>query len=383
MTLFSAPSVAEFAAFLEAQYPVAVARIVDPGAAASQPAASRTTITEEDLARLAAAIPTRRRPIPDGGAKNPSAIFILSPPRSGTTLLRIMLAGHPDLFAASELQLLGFSTLRERAAAYSGRFSGWLDGTVRAIMQARQLEADDAKALMRAAEAEDLTTKQFFGRLQAWVHPRTIVDKSPSYAVDPGALRMAELEFDDALFIHLVRDPRAMIESFERHHMAQILYLDEHPFDPRQLAELVWTMSHRNIIEFLADVPEERRFRLRFEDLVQDPSGQMEALSARLGLAFDPAVLRPYDGLDDKMVDGVYAESAPMGDPGFLAHGRIDPSAAATGASAQMLGAPTLEVAAELGYKLIADDPQALRGPRASLSRQSTLRRSVRGRHDG
>ena len=58
------------------------------------------------------------------------------------------------------------------------------------------------------------------------------------------------------------------------------------------------------------------------------------------------------------MVDGVYPESAPMGDPGFLAHGRIDPSAAAPqdardGSSA--LGEPTRELARALGYDLGSD----------------------------
>ena len=45
---------------------------------------------------------------PDETGKNHPAIFILAPPRSGTTLLRVMLAGQPDLFAAAELQLLRF-----------------------------------------------------------------------------------------------------------------------------------------------------------------------------------------------------------------------------------------------------------------------------------
>jgi len=46
--------------------------------------------------------------------KNPTAIFVLSPPRSGSTLFRVMLAGHPQLFAPPELDLLSFNTLRER-----------------------------------------------------------------------------------------------------------------------------------------------------------------------------------------------------------------------------------------------------------------------------
>ena len=326
VTLFGAPSIAEYAAFLQADYPAAVARLVggDPQPIARAP--SREPITEADVARFRAAVPMLREDAPDTGDRNPPAIFILSPPRSGTTLLRIMLAGHRDLFSASELQLLGFSTLRERAEAYTGTFSGWLDGTVRTLMEVEGLAADDAKAAVRAAEAEDLTTKAFYRRLQDAVRPRILVDKSPSYALDPGALRKAEADFDRPLYIHLVRHPAPMIDSFERHHMDQVLYLHEHPFGARQLAELVWTLSHRTITSFLDTVPQDRWFRLRFEDLVRDPAAQMEALCGALGLEFDPGLVNPYDGVDTKMVDGVYPESAPMGDPGFLAHGRIDPT---------------------------------------------------------
>ncbi len=386
VTLFAAPSVAEYAAFLQAQYPVAVARLAGAGPLVIQPSSSLAPITEADLARLRSAVPTTRGTATDEGESNPPAIFILSPPRSGTTLLRIMLAGHHDLFAASELQLLGFSTLQERARAYSGKFSGWLDGTVRAVMDAEGLDADDAKALMLSAQTEGLTTKQFYRRLQESVRPRILVDKSPSYALDPSALHKAEADFEGARYVHLVRHPRPMIESFERHHLEQVLYLDEHPFDSRHLAELIWTLSHRNIIEFLSGVPKERWFRLQFEQLVKDPAVQMEALCASLGLAFDPAVLQPYDRLDDKMVDGVYPESTPMGDPGFLAHGRIDPSAAVAPIGPQgslPLGEPTRDLAARLGYPIASDRAHDRVSRRDSLARQRDLRRSGRGRDGG
>lgn len=382
VTLFSAPSVAEYAAFLGAEYPAAVARLADPGAPAIVPPSDPVPITEADLARFGSVVPLMAEVAADAGRKNPPAIFILSPPRSGTTLLRVMLAGHPDLFSASELQLLGFATLQERAAAYSGRHSGWLDGTVRAIMQAQDVGADEARAQMQAAEAEGLTTKQFYQRLQQTVHPRTLVDKSPSYALDPGALRKAEADFDGPRYIHLVRQPSPMIDSFVRHHMEQVLYLRDHDFTPRQLAELVWTTSHRNIAGFLSDVPDDRWVRLHFEQLVRDPAAAMRTLSDGLGLAFDDALLQPYEGLVDKMVDGVHAESAPMGDPGFLAHGRIDPSAAvAPGASveASPLGGPTQKMAASLdAARSSGGSPAQTR--RATLARQRDLRRSARGR---
>jgi amino acid adenylation domain-containing protein len=384
VSLFAAPSVAEYAAFLEDQYPAAVARLVGTGEPASVRPVSSAAVSEADVERLGAAVPPLRADGVEQGDRNPPAMFILSPPRSGTTLLRIMLAGHRDLFAASELQLLGFSTLAQRAAAYTGRFSGWLDGAIRTVMEVEGLSADDAKAYMEGAAAEGLTTKQFYRRLQASVEPRILVDKSPSYALDPAALRKAEADFDGALYIHLVRDPAAMVHSFERHHMDQILYLDEHPFSPRQLGELVWTLSHRNIVEFLDGVPQERRVRLRFEDLVTDPIGRMETLCTSLGLSFDPAVAQPYEALDAKMVDGVYPESAPMGDPGFLAHGRIDPSTAVppngSGPSTP-LGEPTRELAAAFGYDVASAGASDRRPRLDALARQRELRRAGRVRH--
>ncbi len=383
ISLFGAPSVAEYATFLQRQYPAALARVLGAEHVLSGAASSAAPITEADVARLRSLVPVLQASRSADGAKNPPAIFILSPPRSGTTLLRIMLAGHRDLFSASELQLLGFETMQERAAAYTGKFSGWLDGAIRTIMAVEGLGADEAKAAIQAAEAEGRTTKEFYRRLQDAVRPRILVDKSPSYALDLAALRKAEDDFDGALYVHLVRQPGPMIDSFERHHMEQILYLEEHPFGPRQLAELVWTLSHRTILDFLAEVPRERWFRLQFEELVTDPAGQMEAMCRALGLAFDPAILEPYQQLDDKMVDGVYPESAPMGDPGFLAHGRIDPSAAAPrngSGPAVALGAPTLEVAASLGYDLARNGSGDRPDRREALARQRELRRAGRTR---
>ena len=389
VTLFSAPSVAEYAAFLREQYPAAVARLgVEDGPAGTIQAVTTGTagpVTERDIERLRAAVPVVPLEQAPRGAKNPPAIFILSPPRSGTTLLRIMLAGHHDLFSASELQLLGFETLRERAAAYTGRFSPWLDGAIRSVMDIEGVDAEAAKRLIQAATDEGLTTQAFYRRLQDSIAPRLLVDKSPSYALDPLALRRAEAIFDGALYIHLVRQPVPMIDSFERHHMQQILYLEDHPFGSRQLAELVWTLSHRTILEFLGEVPPERWVRLRFEDLVTDPATQMDALCRHLGLAFDPAVVDPYDRVDAKMVDGVYPESAPMGDPGFLAHGRIDPSTAeaADRSAWTQLGVPTRELAAQLGVAQVGDGGDGRRGRRDALARQRDLRRTGRAVANG
>ncbi len=224
--------------------------------------------------------------------------------------------------------------------AYSGRFSGWLDGAIRTVMEVEGLDADAAKRLIADAEAEGLTTKAFYRRLQDWVAPRVLVDKSPSYALDPAALEKAEADFEGPRYIHLVRHPLAMIDSFERHHMEQVLYLHEHPFDPRAARRAGVDAEPPHDRAFLADGPPSHAgSACATRTSCSDPPGRMEALCAQLGLPFDPGILRPYEGLEDKMVDGVYPESAPMGDPGFLAHGSIDPSARRDARRAGGLGA--------------------------------------------
>jgi hypothetical protein len=59
----------------------------------------------------------------------------LRPGVRGTTLLRVMLAGYPNLFAANELQLLNFEKLIDRDFAYSGKLELWKEGLVRAFME--------------------------------------------------------------------------------------------------------------------------------------------------------------------------------------------------------------------------------------------------------
>ncbi len=78
--------------------------------------------------------------------RNPSMVFVLSSPRAGSTLLRVMLQGHPALFAPPELHLLNFSGMREREQALGSRFLG--EGLYRALMELKGLAADESKAIV-------------------------------------------------------------------------------------------------------------------------------------------------------------------------------------------------------------------------------------------
>jgi len=365
-SIFMAPTIAELATYLTEYYPEAVRRLTeaavpqhDEGGARSasplqtpltpQPLLARAPAADSpaieaprngeigpaeavkrldstDVLRLRQAIvPLSPRPTPPAG-KNPPAVFLLSPPRSGSTLLRVMLDGHPRLFAPPEMDLLSFNTLAERRAAFTGESAFWLQGPVRALMAARGLEAEAAEQLMADFERQGMTVQEFYARLQSWIGDRLLVDKTPTYPLDSAILRRAEEEFDDALYIHLVRHPYSSIYSFIEAKLDQVFFRYPHSFSRRELAELVWIISHQNILDFLRDVPAARQCRVHFEALVNDPEAVTRRLCDFLKIEFDPALVHPYEG--DRMTDSVRPGGQMVGDFKFYLRRSIDVNAA-------------------------------------------------------
>jgi amino acid adenylation domain-containing protein len=389
MALFDAPTVAQLAAYLEASYGDAVARLEGREAAGREGETAPATAPVEPaeppepidaaLSRLVAAVAGRLGRSPGeapavvagvaaaaGVARNPRAVFVLSPFRSGTTLFRVMLAGHPGLFAPPELELLPFATLAERASAYTGRNLFAREGLLRAVMELRGCDAEGARAIVAGYEAEGLSTPRFYALLQEWSGGRLLIDKTPSYVLDLPSLAHAEEWFEEPLYIHLTRHPRATIDSYLEAKMDRVY---DFPFPPPEQAELVWLLAHQNVLRFLAGVPAHRVLRLRFEEMVREPRGAMAEVSRFLGVPFAEAMLEPYSGR--RMTDGLNSASRMMGDPKFHRHQGIDAAVAERwrGTAGRALRAETVELARRLGYEVApamampaADEPPSLGG---------------------
>ncbi|HEV7515028.1 MAG TPA: sulfotransferase, partial [Thermoanaerobaculia bacterium] len=356
VAIFDMPTVAALAGYLRAHHPQAVARLwggEPPGETSEPERPEPARRVDAKRVALLRSLVRPLAPLPGPVPRNPRAVFVLSPPRSGTTLLRVMLGGHPRLFAPPELELLSFETLAERQAAFAGRDRFWLEGLVRAVMEARGWGVEEAAAALAAAAEEGVTTLELYGRLQGWLRGRILVDKTPSYALDPAVLARAEAGFEAPFYIHLLRHPHGMIRSFEEAKLDQIFFRREHPFGRRELAELIWLASHENIGELLSRVPAARQHRVRFEDLVQDPEGVLRGLCASLGLAYEPAMARPYEGRRERMTDGLHAESRMLGDVKFHGYRQVEPGTAERwreGLAEDFLGEPTWKMAATFGY---------------------------------
>jgi amino acid adenylation domain-containing protein/non-ribosomal peptide synthase protein (TIGR01720 family) len=355
VVMYDAPTVGRLAVYLTAHYPEAVARLLGTAPVSGPAPAEEPPVTEEDLAELRRIVAEGRT---DRGPRvirprNPPALFVLSAPRSGSTLLRVMLAGHPLMFAPPELELLSFETLAERRAAFAGRNSFWLEGAVRALMEIQRCDADQAEATVAALEAEGATPQDLYRRMQEQIVPRLLIDKTPSYALDPEVLARAERWFDGARYLHLVRHPTAMIRSFEEARLDQVFFRFPHRFSRRRLAELIWSVSEANIQAFLAGVEPERHYLLRYEELVADPEAELRRLCGWLEIDFHPAMAQPYENRESRMTDGIHPWSRMLGDVKFHEHRAVDPAAAdrwRAEMQGHVLGGPTLDLAEHLGY---------------------------------
>ena len=346
--VFNAPTIEDLTSYFGEHYPEAVARIRGQQSA-GQPQPS-TGVDEETVARFRRQLPSLSAGIEPGKReKNPSAIFILSASRSGSTLLRVMLAGHPQLFAPPELALLANHTLAENRGGH--------EGCIRAIMELKGGEVDEAAALMREYEDQAMGVQQFYGLLQEWIGPeRLLVDKTPGYTLDLNTLRQAEVYFEDSLYIHLVRHPYGMIRSFEEARLDLFFgrdLLKTLSLSRRELAELSWIVSNQNILEFFEEVPRWRQFRLRFEDLVARPRNAVEDICRFLKLPFHDDMLQPYREKKRRMSDGIHAGGIMLGDVKFHQHRRIDAAAADTWKEVyreDFLGETAWQLAGSFGY---------------------------------
>jgi len=311
-SIFLAPTIAEFSTYANEYYADVIAKFFgeesSDGMMINEFGDTLTNIKQVDetkikqMREIITPLPPRKA-LHSGESKNPPAIFVLSPPRSGSTLFRVMLAGNPQLFAPPELDLLSFNTLEERTAAFADNYTLWLEATWRAIMEIKGCDLPEAQRIMADCEAKKLTTKEFYQLLQQWIGNKILVDKTPSYPLDIEILRRAEADFTDVKYIHLTRHPYATIYSFLEAKLDKNFFRYEQPFSRRELAELIWIVCHQNIIEFLEDIPADRQLRVRFEDLLAQPEPVVQNICQFLAVDYHPEMLKPYQG--KRMTDGV------------------------------------------------------------------------------
>lgn len=229
-------------------------------------------------------------------------VFLLSLPRSGSTLAQRVLAAHPQIATASEPWVL----LPPYAALEPGlcraRYSQ--DTLVQAVADFCRALPDGVAGYHAAVRAYAAT---LYGGLAEQQGARYFLDKTPRYHLIAHHLVEA---FPAARFILLWRNPLATLGS-RIHSFGGVWRLQNYEVDLFDgLANLV------RVQEQYAD----RLHVMRFEDMVSQPERVFRQVFEYIGLDFDPDYIRAFTSvalqgrLGDKTGAGEYhaVDRAPL-----------------------------------------------------------------------
>lgn len=233
------------------------------------------------------------QPSPGSGTEFPGLaqplpfFFILSRPRTGSTLLRTLLDAHPNIAIPPECQFI--INLYPRY----GRVEHWIpeiiEDFIRDLSRQHLLETwnldfqslrDTLRALPDPMNYKDIC-RQVYLHYES-VYPKGPVswigDKNPGYALQiPTLLKL----FPEARFIHLVRD-------YRDNHISLADSGFELPLPAYTVAK--WRHFYRTI-EYHARRHPEQFYTLRYEDLVEHPEASLGAICDFLDLPRHPSML--------------------------------------------------------------------------------------------
>jgi len=243
--------------------------------------------------------------------ENKNYVFILGPHKSGSSLVRNLLDGHPDLFAVpiethyfslSKRFWVNYFLWSERPRVKKSNpqdFIDWVGGYINTSSKYRDIETADFMNLEKFRThflsnwtGTDNTKDEiinYFNSIYYSVHSKPIntdlivVEKSVSNAEN--AIRLQKL-FPKAKFIHVVRNPYDNLLSFRNY---RLKIGDRFP----SLRDLVESLKVNYYYLYKNQELINNYFVLKYEDLVADTRGQMQIVSKFLEIPFDDILLLP------------------------------------------------------------------------------------------
>jgi Sulfotransferase family len=218
---------------------------------------------------------------------NDRPIFVVGCPRSGTTMLQLMLHAHPRIAIPPETRflLLAYEKRRDfgdlRDAANRLRLASWITGKGTNFadlgLDPREVAAEIVAGPPTLGSALGIVFRAYARRFGK---PRW-GDKRPAYLNNIGTIRRL---FPDAQIVHIIRDGRDCVAS-----------LKEAPWHKGGVRQAIagWNQGMDAGRAAARHLPADTYFEIRYEALVADPKPELVKLCEFLGEDFDPGMTEP------------------------------------------------------------------------------------------
>ena len=204
-------------------------------------------------------------------------IFLISQPRSGSTLLQQMLAGHPRIETRPEPWLMLHLIYANRPDGLAAEY-----GARTAHLALKNFLASLPTNSEHLVEAVRLSAGHLYGLALKQSDGDIFLDKTPRYYHVVDDLREV---FPRARMIFLFRNPLAVFSSILRTHAGgdwtNLRRID-------RMHDLV--TAPRNMIRAIDRLGDWRTAVIRYEDLVGDPDGTLISLCGRLEVDYVPSL---------------------------------------------------------------------------------------------
>lgn len=250
-------------------------------------------------------------------ARSQSPIFVVGHPRSGTTLVQLLICANPEISSAPETHLFSH-VLKPIRNWRSGKIAA---GDVPKILSrlagkpgirvpegvAFEIQREAERGALGAAELLERLMR-YFAEQNGQSSFRRWVEKTPRHVQYlPEILGL----FPDARVVNVVRDARDVVSS-------HALFNGDRP-GARRWQVMRRSRSWNRLVGLVSqNKPNPRIIDICYEDIIRDPAGSTEWLMRRVGEQFRPAYLERFAaGFDDVVLPNEVARK------GLLRIGKI------------------------------------------------------------
>ena len=215
-----------------------------------------------------------------------------------------------------ELNLFVVETLEEFVETFSGYRQIQQHGLLRTVAQLYAGEqnmttVDMAHRWMMRRHTWNIS--DVYKELCEKVSPLQIADKSPVYGGSIETLKRIQKAFPNAYYLHLLRHPVTQGQSIlniAKGIMAVMADSIDYTTDPPTVdPQIMWYEMQINILEFLKDIPEERKMMMRGEDFLNERELNLRNICSWLDIAYDEPALQAMLHPEDSP----YASLGPLG----------------------------------------------------------------------
>lgn len=228
-------------------------------------------------------------------------IFILGNPRSGTTLLRLILTNHSNIVIAPECSfVLWWQNKYENWSAVDNETR--IDEFIDDLLSSKKIEHWELNKNELKNEIENIKPSNYSKLCEIiYLNYANKFDKNYTYWGDKNNYYVSHPQklyqlFPDAYFIHIIRDLRDVCCSYK-----QMRQIEENiPYAPNLTSNIKeiakeWVINNETVINFTSQLNRHNCLSLRYEDLVLDTNQVINKICSFLNLNVDENMLQYYE----------------------------------------------------------------------------------------